>query len=142
MRIGMDYVLRLMRETTATFDGDVMSGLIFLATVRANGQHLADPVQQDFSSKVGVIPDEARRPVSVKSLSDSLGLPYETVRRRLHDLSTRGWCRREPGGYVVPEEVLLREDSLSVMARNYANFQMMLARAQRAGLDQHSQAAA
>ena len=139
----MDYVLRMIREVTTTFDGDVMSGLIFLAAIRANGQHLAEPVQQDFSSKVGVIPDEARRPASAKSIADSLGLPYETVRRRLVGLCADGWCLRVPGqGYVVPEEVLLRADSLAVMARNHANFQMMFTRALRAGLDLQSQAAA
>ncbi len=136
IRFGMDYVLRLIHETSMAFDGDLVSGLIFMAAVRANGQHLADPVQQDFSNTVGVIPDDARRPVSVKSLSDSLNLPYETVRRRLAKLCAQGWCRRVAGqGYVVPEEVLLRVDSLGVMSRNYSNFQLMLARVQRAGLD-------
>jgi hypothetical protein len=142
IRFGMDYVLRLLHELSLTFEGDLISGLIFMAVVRANGQHLADPVQQGYSSAVGVIPDEARRPVSVKSVSDSLNIPYETVRRHLRKLCDGGWCRRvEAQGYLVPQEVLLREDSVAVMERNYSNFQLLLARSQRAGLDLSATAA-
>ena len=112
-----------------------MSGLIFLTVIRANGQHLGEPAQQSFSNDVGVIPDPSRRAVSTKSLADSLNLPYETVRRRLGGLCASGWCVRQAGGgYVVPEEVLLRPDSLAVLSRNLTYLQMLLARAQRVDL--------
>ena len=134
MRFGLDYMLRLLHETSVAFDSDLLSGLIFLALVRANGQHLAELAQLGFSSRAGVIPDAERRPASVQSVADSLGLPYETVRRRLQKLCLDGWCRRTRGGYVIPEEVLLRSSNLAIMSRNLGSFQLMLARAHRAGL--------
>lgn len=135
MRFGLDYLLRMIHEISRAFDGDLLSGLIFLAVVRANGQHLGEPAQLNFANHVGVIPDPVRRPVSTKSVADSLNLPYETVRRRLGGLCASGWCLKQPGGgYLVREEVLLRSDSMAVLSRNLTYFQMLLTRAQRAGL--------
>ena len=135
MRWSLDFMLRMIYETAVAFDGDLTSGIIFLALVRANAQHLAEPVQLDYSITEGVIPDQARRPASVKSISDSLNLPYETVRRHLGKLMASGYCERQAGrGFVVPQDVLMRPIFAGVLERNYGNFQLMISRLHRAGL--------
>ncbi len=136
MRWSLDYFLRLVYETSVAFDGDLTCGIIFLALVRANTQHLAETVQLSYSMNNGVIPDEVRRPASVKSISDSLNLPYETVRRHLGKLRAAGYCERVAGrGFVIPEQVLLRPEFKGVISRNHSYFQQMISRLQRAGLE-------
>ena len=135
MRCTLDYFLRTVHETSKSFQGDLISGVIFVALIRANTQHLAETTQLEYSMSHGVIPNEVRRPVSVKSISDSLDLPYETVRRRIGRLYAEGYCEHIPRqGFVVPERVLMRPEFVDVLARNHANFQQLLARVQRAGL--------
>lgn len=135
MRCTLDYFLRTVHETSRSFEGDLISGIIFVALIRANTQHLAETTQLEYSMSHGVIPNPVRRPASVKSISDSLELPYETVRRRIGRLCADGYCEHVPlQGFVVPERVLMRPEFIEVLARNHANFQQLLARVQRAGL--------
>ena len=141
MRLSLDYFLRVIHQTSVTFDGDLVGGIIFIALIRANAQHLAEAVQMEFSQSHGIIPDAFRRPVSVKSISDSLNLPYETVRRRIGELCAQGYCDRLPGrGFIVPERVLRRPEFITVLARNYSNFQQLLGRLQRTGVEVPGQA--
>ncbi|MGA0604449.1 hypothetical protein ACO2Q0_00475 [Phenylobacterium sp. VNQ135] len=46
-------------------------------------------------------PDDLLRPISINAISQSLGLPFETVRRRVRRLAQLGLCRNAPGGIVV-----------------------------------------
>ncbi len=108
---------------------------MFLALIRANTQHLGEAVELHYSKIHGVIRDEARRPASAKSISDSLNLPYETVRRRLQGLCAQGLCQRVGKGYLAPESVLMRPTFMDVIMRNYANVQMLMGRIQRAGVE-------
>ncbi|MDR6624996.1 hypothetical protein [Caulobacter segnis] len=45
-------------------------------------------------------------PVSASSLSRSLGLPFETVRRNALRLAEKGLCQKAPRGYVITSELL------------------------------------
>lgn len=136
MRWSLDYILRMLHETAVTFDGDLISGIIFLALIRANTQHLAEATQRQYSLHNGVIPDEARRPATVKSISDSLNLPYETVRRHLGKLADKGYCvRSERRGFLASEDVLRRPLFAGVLTRNLGHFHQMIDRLNRAGLD-------
>lgn len=49
---------------------------------------------------------EASKPVSASSISRSLGLPFETVRRNALRLAERGLCQKAPRGYVITSELL------------------------------------
>ena len=51
-------------------------------------------------------PDDERRPVSLSAIAASLGLPYETVRRRVQRLAKRGVCELTEFGALVPESFL------------------------------------
>ena len=52
-------------------------------------------------------PDAERRPVSVNAVAASLGLPFETVRRRVRRLCDEGVCTVGPEGVVVPASFLV-----------------------------------
>lgn len=51
-------------------------------------------------------PDAERRPVSINAIAASLGLPFETARRRIRNLADQGVCIVTKTGVVVPEAYL------------------------------------
>src|SRR3954465_15828307 len=90
--ITIDYVLRTVDRYSKSVNSDVVDALIAMSINRANTQHIRQGPSFRTIAETGVAPDEARRPVNVKSIADSLGLPYETVRRRVNALLERGFC--------------------------------------------------
>ncbi len=48
-----------------------------------------------------VIPDELRRPVTIRMLSDTYGMPYATVRRHIDTMIAIGAMQRKGSGYVL-----------------------------------------
>lgn len=53
-------------------------------------------------------PPEPRRPLSLMAVSQSMHLPYETVRRRVAHLRSGGLVAIAPGGAIVPMDALPR----------------------------------
>ncbi|HEX6866291.1 MAG TPA: hypothetical protein VF122_03570, partial [Caulobacteraceae bacterium] len=77
IRLSTEYILRSIDLMTRVVGGDLVKGLIFLAIVQANTQHMLtdDALAQAYSEADDMPPDETRRPVSVHALSVSLGIP-------------------------------------------------------------------
>lgn len=137
LRISTEYMLRSIDLMTRVVGGDLVKGLIFVAVVQANTQHIVqdETLSQTWSEAEDKVPDENRRPVSVHALSVSLGIPYETTRRYVNKLLTDGYCIRVRRGLVVPSEVLAREDMVTALRRNYANLQRLVSTLRRAGVE-------
>jgi DNA-binding transcriptional regulator YhcF (GntR family) len=88
------------------FWGDLMKGLVYTAIWTANVKHVTntDPVANRW-----IVDDSERLPVSVLTLSRSLRLPYETVRRHADDLVRDGICvRAGRRGLFVPNSFIRR----------------------------------
>lgn len=85
-----------------------VDALLLLAIVQANVSHFgANPrLQLQHMRADDAPPDALRRPVSVLAIADSLGLPFETTRRRIRRLACKGLCRIDRGGCIVPVHVL------------------------------------
>jgi DNA-binding Lrp family transcriptional regulator len=83
--------------------------LLVLAINQANVILLTkDPdARRRYGDVAAAAPDVDRRPVSVSRIAASLNLPYETVRRRVHELERRGVCQSLDGGVIVPEAYLV-----------------------------------
>jgi hypothetical protein len=64
-------------------------------------------------------PDEIRRPISVNALATSLGLPFETVRRRVKGLLEAGDCVLQDGGLVAPAEQLSTPEHVAALQGVY-----------------------
>jgi hypothetical protein len=137
MRISTEYMLRSIDLMTQIVGGDLVKGLIFLAVVQANTQHVAsdEALNQTYSEADDTVPNDVRRPVSVHALSVSLGIPYETTRRYVNKLLTEGYCVRARRGLVVPGEVLQRPELVSALKKNFANLQRLVAGLRRGGLE-------
>jgi DNA-binding Lrp family transcriptional regulator len=88
--------------------GDVLSPLLLAAVIEANVANINhDPaLQVTYLDLDTPPPDQLRRPVSMNALAASLGLPFETVRRRLRQLQQAGRCETGPRGVVVPSAAL------------------------------------
>lgn len=137
LRLSTEYMLRSIDLMTKVVGGDLVKGLIFLAVVQANTQHILtdENLMQTYSEAGDAVPDEVRRPVSVHALSVSLGIPYETTRRYVNKLLVEGYCLRVRRGLVVPADVLNRSEMISALKRNFANLQRLVSGLRRGGVE-------
>ncbi|HEY0649952.1 Lrp/AsnC family transcriptional regulator [Phenylobacterium sp.] len=86
-----------------------LDALLVLAVNQANIAPLTrDPTaRQAYGALQNAAPDDARRPASINAIANSLGIPFETTRRRLKRLEIAGVCTIVPGaGVVIPEAFL------------------------------------
>ncbi|WP_411286659.1 hypothetical protein [Phenylobacterium sp.] len=84
---------------------DATDGLLLLAITQANlAPLIRDPVlQRTYATVDQPPPDESRRPVSMNALSNSLGIPFETVRRRVASLAKDGVVEVTSRGVYLPQ---------------------------------------
>lgn len=88
--------------------GDSLDLLLLAAVVQANNAPVAGraDLQLRYAALSEPTPDDLRRPISMHAVATSLGLSFESVRRRIHGLADRGLCRLSPEGAVVPTPLL------------------------------------
>jgi DNA-binding Lrp family transcriptional regulator len=102
LRMAGGYALE--RLSAARFGSDLLDALILTGVEQANLEPLyRDPdLRMDFATNGASVPDEMRRPISVNALAQSMGLPFETVRRRIVGLVARGLLAANKQGVFVP----------------------------------------
>jgi len=95
-----------------------------LLTMAINQANIA-PLTRDPAarSRYGALeapaPDDERRPVSVRAVAASMRLPYETARRHIRRLETRGVCKLTAAGVVVTEAYLGSPDYIEAVRRGH-----------------------
>jgi len=95
-RLAGEFFVRGIEIVARAHGGDLLRGIIFTAIAVANGE--ATPVSGGGE----------RRPVSVMSISHSIGVPYETTRRYVNILVAEGLCSREGRrGVIVSDHALM-----------------------------------
>lgn len=106
-KASLDHFLRVVAVLSEVFDGNLLAGVVFLTIARAGVQHLTLTPGPGGPGPDGIYPDELRRPVSVMSVANFLGLSYETTRRHVSLLIERGYCVRVGArGVMAPAEVI------------------------------------
>jgi DNA-binding IclR family transcriptional regulator len=80
--------------------GDFTDALILATLVQSNSAPVsADPaLQRRYATFESVAPDSLRRPISINAIAGSLGLPFETVRRRIKRMVAEGLAEVAPEG--------------------------------------------
>jgi DNA-binding Lrp family transcriptional regulator len=63
-------------------------------------------LQAAYATLSSPTPEGLYRPVSINALASSLGLPFETVRRRVRNLVVQGVCRVADGGVIIEPGVM------------------------------------
>ena len=106
-RISTEFVLRRVnRARTSVFGGDLIMTLVFAAVTQANVSHIDD--DQVLASRWGTLaappPDDLRRPVSGYAVALALGLPRETIRRKINTLVEQGLLRAVDNGFISPAD--------------------------------------
>jgi len=93
---------------------EALDALLVLAINQANIAPLTrDPgARARYGHLEAPAPDAERRPVSVNAVAGSLGLPFETVRRRIKRLAAMGVCVTSTDGVLVPASFLVSEPYL------------------------------
>lgn len=116
-RLGTDLFLRIGISLAQVFDGDLLSGLVWVTTAHLNVRHLNQPRVLNPLADGGLFPDSMRVAAPAYSVAKYLGLPRETVRRHLHRLVARNYCSLTEGeGFMVTRDILQRPE-LVRMAR-------------------------
>ncbi|MFZ5720744.1 MAG: hypothetical protein ACOY5Y_14900 [Pseudomonadota bacterium] len=106
-RISVAFLLDEMANGVAELEP--LDALLVVAINQANIAPLTrDPAARARYGQIEApAPDVERRPVSVNAIAASLGLPFETARRRIKRLVALGVCAATPDGVVVPAAFLV-----------------------------------
>jgi DNA-binding Lrp family transcriptional regulator len=133
-RAASDYLLRMMEHLLPNFPS-LSRAFIVLAVFRVNTVNLPDAVRggeglmpEDF------VPDSYRRPARASDVATLLGLPHETVRRHLAALVEEERCVRVRDGFVVPAEVLARQNVVNAWGANFRHLSRMFAELSELGV--------
>lgn len=113
---AIDVLLTLVPVFSSPFGNDITRAMVFFAAARGSVGHLNHHNRVRPDADGGVFPDALRRPVSILSVSDYLGLPYETTRRHMHALVADGWCERVGARGFLVRSATMQKPSMSDMA--------------------------
>lgn len=100
---------------------DLLTTLLFTAILDAN----MAPVNRDPELRLAYgdledsCPDELRRPVTINAMAASLRLPFETVRRRVHELIDAGDCVATAHGVYVPRSAVTSPAYKAIQVARY-----------------------
>lgn len=106
MQVTIGFLLDQVRDARQPLD--LVDALISLTVTQANVEPLMRDIglQRAYATYASPPPDDLRRPISINAVAQSLGLPFETVRRRIARLSPFGAYRTTRDGVYVPRSVL------------------------------------
>jgi len=122
------YMLRIA-ELLTTELGDPFVGFVLLNLVRANVRHL--PLEDP---SVGPDALAARRPARPSPLSNSLGVPPETLRRHVRRLERAGFVVRAEGGMILDDQAFRGRLAHALIGMAVANIRRILSQMARVGL--------
>jgi hypothetical protein len=107
LRAANAFIVEML--TVCRGDRDFTDALILATLVQCNSAPLIGDIalQRQYGAFATPAPEHLRRPISINAIAVSLGLPFETVRRRTKRLVAAGVCE------VVPEGIRLRQAPLT-----------------------------
>jgi predicted ArsR family transcriptional regulator len=116
-RISTEFVLRRVnRVRLSVFGGDLITTLVFAAVTQANVGHVDD--DDLLAARWGTLrappPNELRRPISGYAVALALGLPRETIRRKINALTEAGLLQVVESGFISPAETLSSDEMTRV----------------------------
>lgn len=118
-RLALRYVLDVI--AIARGDRHLLDNLLITTITQANVSTISRraDLQVTYAGEAEAPPDDMRRPVSINAVATSLGLPFETTRRRIKGLARQGLCRIVDGGVIVPTEILTSAEYLQNAYKAY-----------------------
>lgn len=133
-RAASDYLLRMMEVLLPNFPS-LSRAFIVLTVFRVNTEALPDMMRGgEGVSAEDHVPDAYRKPARASEVAALLGLPHETVRRHLGALVDEGRCVRVLDGFIVPAEVLARQNVVNAWGANFRHLSRMFAELSELGV--------
>jgi len=117
------YLLRTTDRLVA-LTGGVVDGFVLTGLAVANARYILGPEAPAHPTGLAAEP----RPCSGLALSRRLGMPNETVRRRLPVLAQAGFAQRVRGGWIVAVPLAERPRIAQLAAENEADLHRLFAR--------------
>lgn len=132
-RYATDYMLRWVEIANEVHQADLLYSLVFTTLWAGNCSHLRGSAYAELDN---VPPDHERRPLTVRQVADSLGLPYETVRRRFVEMLDRGIAQRVGReGFIVPQAVFTKPEFMNGLRRSHQSLMRFLKELKSVGVD-------
>ncbi len=126
-------MLRWVEIGNEAHGADIIYGLVYTTLWAGNVSHLRGRVYTEISD---IPPDEERRPITIRQVADSLGLPYETVRRRFVEMIDRGVAKKvSREGFIIPSEVHARPEMVNSVRRSHASLMRFLKELKALGIE-------
>jgi DNA-binding Lrp family transcriptional regulator len=128
-RLVLDHV------TAVRFGFDLLDALIFSTITQAN----VDPITRDpelqlrYATYDHPPPDHLRRPISINAVAQSLGIPFETIRRRVVKMSVLRLYKASKLGVISPAPMLRNRRNRMVQESAYRQAQTLHAELDRGG---------
>lgn len=96
--------------------------LLLLFIIEANAAQVSSsPRLQMRYARIEEAPTpDVQRPVSVLSIAEGLGLPFETVRRRIGRIAGRGFCEVDRAGCRVPPGLMTGDAYAQLATRTWS----------------------
>jgi hypothetical protein len=129
-RATTDFFLRHVTTVASLFDGDFITGLVFVAIGAANNRKI-QPGKSDGAGRDAEGSDNEWTPIPVAALSRTLGLPYETTRRHVAKLIERGACVRTDEGLVLTQEAVESEPVVAAFKKSNADVRWLISALRR-----------
>jgi len=133
VRCATDYILRWVEIANEAHGVDIIYSLVYTTLWAGNVSHLRGKVYAEIDD---IPPDEERRPITIRQVADSLGLPYETVRRRVVEMLKRGVAKKVGReGFIVPGEALARPEMVTSLRRSHTSLTRFLKELKTLGVE-------
>ncbi|MEO6341211.1 MAG: hypothetical protein ABIO39_14305 [Caulobacteraceae bacterium] len=125
-------MLRILRLAVGEKHNDLESFAVYLAVISAgSGRILRDPEMMAVYADDLALPEQERLGVSRRAIAESLGMPRETVRRKIAKLIAGGFVFEQDGLIKAKSPVLDRpgaRDFATAMTREFERAAALLQR--------------
>jgi DNA-binding Lrp family transcriptional regulator len=120
LRAANGFALELLRIQRG--ERDFTDAIILATLVQSNSAPVSgDPeLQRRYAAFAAPVPEEMRRAISINAMAASLGLPFETVRRRTKRLIADGLCEATPQGVRLSNALLASDAHARGLQATYA----------------------
>ncbi len=130
--IVVESMLRLMRMAVDLVDDDLECVVVYLAVVAASVSHIQrDPAALALYAGDAPLPDNLRLGTTRRAIAESVGLPRETVRRKLVYLLARGHIVERDGLVSTSGSVLEQRRNIELVMGLLAEFERTAASLKR-----------
>lgn len=100
-------------------DRDLIDSLLFATIIASNVAPLTQDPGLQLTYASSPAPPEARRPVSVNAVAQSMRIPFETARRRIRAMEKEGILEVSSRGVVAPHAILQRPDFIEGIVQRH-----------------------